>query len=138
VHEWRRSPAEYLAALRRDAGGETLRRIADGMTGSTTTALADGSTVYEGTVAARVIAGETGAKEGRTIRVLPFGYVAHDEAADPASLLDVAVTVGGDGRVRAIDVAWGTWSYRVAYSGLGTTPAPVAPADARPLRRATD
>jgi hypothetical protein len=50
----------------------------------------------------------------------------------------VAVTVGTDGTVRELTVTWGTgasrWSYSVAYSGLGTTPAPVAPADARPLR----
>jgi hypothetical protein len=68
--------------------------------------------------------------------VLPFGFVAHDEAADPTSLLAVAVTVGRDGLVRTIDVSWGTWTYRVDYRGLGTTPAPVAPADARPLRQA--
>ncbi|NUT56535.1 MAG: hypothetical protein HOQ03_11220 [Thermoleophilia bacterium] len=28
-----------------------------------------------------------------------------------------------------------TWAYSVAYSRLGSTPALVAPADARPLRR---
>ena len=130
------TPAEYLAALRRDAGGETLRRITAGMTSPTTTALADGSTVYEGRVRAGLIASETGVKDGEALRVLPFGFVAHDEAADPPSLLAVAVTVGRDGLVRTIDVSWGTWTYRVDYRGLGTTPAPVAPIDARPLRQA--
>jgi len=48
------------------------------------------------------------------IPVLPFGYVAHDAAADPAAPLDAAVTVG-------------------AYSRLGATPALVAPANARSL-----
>jgi len=70
--------------------------------------------------------------------VLPFGYVAHDEAADPASLLDAAVTVGPDGVVRRIAVTWGAgdsaWAYTVTYSGLGATPALEAPANARPLR----
>jgi hypothetical protein len=130
------TPAEYLAALRRDAGGDTLRRIADGMTGATTTMLADGSTVYEGRAPAGLVATEAAVKGGEPIRVLPFGFAAHDEAADPSSLVDVAITVGPDGRVRAIAAAWGTWTYRVAYSGLGTTAAPAAPADARPLRRA--
>ena len=77
------TPDEYLAAVREDVGGATLRRITDGMTGLTTRQLDDGSTVYSGTVAAGLIARETGFKEGESIRVLPFGYVAHDEAAIP-------------------------------------------------------
>jgi hypothetical protein len=129
------TPDEYLAAVREDVGGVTLRRVTDGMTGLTTRRLADGSTVYSGAVAARLIARETGFKEGQSIRVLPFGYVAHDEAADPAASLDAAVTVGADGIVREITVTWGAgdsaWRYTVAYSRLGDTPAPVAPANAR-------
>ena len=101
------TPDEYLAAVREDIGGVTLRRITGGMTGLTTRTLDDGSTVYSGTVPAGLIARETGFKEGRSIRVLPFGYVAHDEAADPAAPLDVAVTVGADGIVREIAVTWG-------------------------------
>jgi hypothetical protein len=105
------------------------------MTGLTTRRLADGSTVYGGAVAAGLIARKTGFKEGRAIRVLPFGYVAHDEAADPAVRLHSAVTVGADGLVRRIEETWGTWSYEVAYSGLGTTPALAAPANAKNLLR---
>ena len=71
--------------------------------------------------------------------MLPFGYVANDEAADPAARLEAAVTVGADGIVREIAVKWGTsasaWTYRVTYSKLGATPAPVAPANARSLLR---
>jgi hypothetical protein len=129
------TPDEYLAAVREDVGGATLRRITAGMTGLATSRLDDGSTVYSGSVAAGVIARETGFKEGRSIRVLPFGYVAHDEAANPDALLDAAVTVGADGIVREIRMTWGTWMYSVAYSGLGTTPAPVAPENARDLLR---
>jgi hypothetical protein len=129
------TPAEYLAAVREDVGGATLHRITDGMRGLTAIQLDDGSTVYSGTVAAGLIARESGFKEGQSIRVLPFGYVAHDEAADPAAPLDVAVTVGADGVVREITVTWGTWMYAVAYSGLGETPAPVAPENARDLLR---
>ncbi len=127
------TPDEYLAAVREDIGGVTLRRITGGMTGLTTTHLDDGSTVYTGTVAAGLIARETGFKEGESIRVLPFGYVAHGKAEDAAAPLDAAVTVGADGVVREIAVAWGPWSYSVAYSKLGSTDAPVAPADARSL-----
>ena len=132
------TPDEYFAAVREDVGGVTLRRITDGMTGLTTRHLGDGSTVYSGTVAAGLIARETGFKEGQAIRVLPFGFVAHDEAANPANPLQVAVTVSAGGIVREIAVRWGTsasaWTYTVAYSRLGTTPTPVAPANARPLR----
>jgi hypothetical protein len=84
--------------------------------------------------AAGLIARETGFKEGQGIRVFPFGYVAHNAAADPRSLLEAALTVGADGIVRELAVEWGTSTYTVAYSDLGCTPAPVAPADGRPLR----
>ena len=95
----------------------------------------DGSVVYSGTVASGLIARETGFKEGQAIRVLPFGYVAHDEAANAQAPLDVAVTVGPEGVLRTIAVSWGTWTYTVSYSGLGSTPAPRAPKNARPFPR---
>jgi hypothetical protein len=132
------TPDEYLAAVREDVGGATVHRLVDGMTGLTGRQLADGATVYRGSVAAGLVARETGFKEGQAIRVLPFGYVAHDEAADPAAAMDAAVTVGADGIVREISVSWGggasAWTYTVACRHLGTTPAPVAPENARPLR----
>lgn len=131
------TPAEYLAAVQEDVGGVTLRRITDGVTGLTTEQLEDGSSIYSGTVAAGLVARESGFKEGQAIRVFPFGYVAHDEAADPASPLDVAVTVGADGVVRRIEVTLGAspsaWSYTVTYSQLGATPGPAAPENVRPL-----
>jgi hypothetical protein len=49
-----------------------------------------------------------GLQEGRAIRVLPFGYVADGEAANPAAPLDVALTVGAEGIVRELAVSWGT------------------------------
>ena len=132
------TPDEYLDAVREDVGGVTLRRIIGGMTDLTTRRLGNGSTVYSGTVAAELIARETGFKEGHPIRVLPFGYVAHDQAADPRAPLRAVVTVGADGIVREITVTWGTgasaWRYTVTYSRLGSTPAPVAPANAPSLR----
>jgi hypothetical protein len=129
------TPDETLAAVHEDVGGATLRRITSGMTGLTTRELADGSTVYSGSVAAGLIARESGFKEGEVIRVFPFGYVAHDEAADPATLLDTAVTVGPEGIVRELAVSWGTWTYTVTYSKLGSTGALQAPRNpARPLR----
>jgi hypothetical protein len=128
------TPAEYLAAVREDVGGATLRRITRGMTGLETTRLNDGSVVYSGTVAAGLVAREPGFKEGHAIRVLPFGYVAHDEAADPNARLDAAVTVGADGIVRGIAVTWGRWRYAVSYGDLGAAPALAAPAHAQPLR----
>jgi hypothetical protein len=135
------TPAEILAAVREDAGGVTLRRITDGMTGLTKKQLEDGSTVYDGTVPAGLVFRETGFKEGESIRVTPFGYVAN-EAADPASLLDAAVTVGADGVVREIAVTWGTgssaWTYTVTYAKLGATPAPRAPDGARSIEEWRD
>jgi hypothetical protein len=133
------TPDEYIAAVREDLGGVTLQRFMNDMSGLTKTALDDGSSIYRGTVAAGILARETGFKEGQPIRVLPFGYVAHDEAADPASRLDVTVSVGAEGVVRQIAVTWGTWAYTVTYSELGTTAAPVAPPNApslEALRRA--
>jgi hypothetical protein len=131
------TPDEYLAAVRADVGGVTLQRFTANMRGLTRTSLDDGSAGYRGTVAAGVVAPATGFKEGRELRVLPFGYVAHDEAANPNSQLDLAVTVGPEGIVREIRVTWGTpassWAYEVTYSGLGTTPALVAPPNARDL-----
>ena len=100
----------------------------------TTATQSDGSTVFSGTVPAGQIARETGFKEGQAIRVFPFGYVAHGAAADPASLLDTAVTVGSDGVIRELAVTWGTWTYTVTYSDLGSTPRIVAPANAKSLR----
>jgi hypothetical protein len=128
------TPAEYLAAVREDVGGTTLRRLSDGIAGLTARSL-DSSTVYSGTVQAGLIARKTGFKEGQAIRLLPFGYVAHDEAADPRSSLQAAVTVDANRVVREIAVSWGTWRYAVIYSALGATPAPVVPADVHGLKR---
>jgi hypothetical protein len=131
------TPAEYLAAVREDVGGTTLHRLTAGLRALTSHTLADGTTVFTGTIAAKFVARQTGFKEGQHIRVLPFGYVAHDEAANPASPLDVAVKVQ-DGIVHEIAVSWGAtaspWTYTVTYSGLGATPTPKAPANAATLR----
>ncbi|MGH3063717.1 MAG: hypothetical protein ACRDMK_05205 [Gaiellaceae bacterium] len=127
------TPDEYAAAVREDVGGMTLRRIAGRVTGLTVSRPGNGSTVYRGQIAAGVIARETGFKEGEAIRVLPFGYVAHDEAANASALLDVAVTVGADGVARQISVSWGTWDYTVTYGSLGSAPALKAPKNARDL-----
>jgi hypothetical protein len=129
------TPDEYLAAVRQDVGGATLRRITNGMTGPTTRTLDDGSTVYTGAVAAGLVARESAFKEGQAIRVLPFGYAAHDQAANPANRLQTSVTVGPEGVVREIAVTWGAWTYTVTYSRLGETAAPKAPANARDLLR---
>lgn len=119
--------AQYLAAVRQDVGGTTLQRLTGGITGVTTHKLDDGSTVYTGSVAAGSIARETSAEDAQVIRLLPFGYAAQDEAADPNALLGVTITVAPDGIVRAVSVGWGSWLFTVDYSGLGATPAPVAP-----------
>jgi hypothetical protein len=130
------TPTEQLDAIREDVGGTTLRRMIAAMSASglTTTDQSDGSTVYRGAVPAGQIARETGFKEGQAIRVFPFGYVAHDAAADPASPLDTAVTVGSDGVIREIALTWGTWTYTVTYSDLGSTHPIIAPANAKTLR----
>lgn len=129
------TPGEYLAALRADIGGATLRRITNAMSGLTAETRADGSTVYRGKVPASLIALETVKKGGERIRLLPFGFAAHDEAADPASPLDTSVTVGGDGVIREIAVSWGTWTYTVTYEQLGSAAAVALPEDAAPLDR---
>jgi hypothetical protein len=130
------TPAEQLAAVREDVAGPTLRRILGGITrtGLSAEARSDGATVYRGHVPAGLIAREQRLKEGQAIRVLPFGYVAHDEATDPNASVDAAVTVA-DGVVRELAVSWGTWTYTVSYRRLGATPAPAAPKNPRSLLR---
>jgi hypothetical protein len=130
------TPGEYLDTVRQDLDGATLRRVIGAMTanGLSRSDAPDGSTVYVGKVAAAEVARETGFKESQPIRVFPFGYVAHDAAADPASLLDTTVTVDSGGLIRELAVTWGTWTYTVTYSGLGSTAAPVAPENAKTLR----
>jgi hypothetical protein len=109
------------------------------MTGVSTSPGADDSTVYSGSIAAGEIATRTGLKDGESLRVFPWGYVAHDQAANPGALLDIAVTVDSNGVISGISVEWGgngsAWRYTVAYRDLGSTPAITAPDDAQPLKR---
>jgi hypothetical protein len=124
------TPDEYLAAVRADAGGDTFRRITEAMADLTTSPGDNGAVVYSGTVLAQVLAPETGTKEGMPIRVLPYGYVAHDDASDPGAPVEVRITVGADEAIREIHATWGgasSWSYRLSFSGLGSTPAPTVP-----------
>jgi hypothetical protein len=119
------TPDEYLIAVGEDAGGATLRRITAEMVGLTTSQTESGSTIYHGQVPAGVLARESGVKEGEVIRVLPYGNVAHDDAGNPASLIDISVTVGADGKITEMIASWGgdsSWSYRLTFSDLGSTP----------------
>ena len=124
------TPDEYLATVRADAGGDTFRRITKAMTGLSTSPGDNGSVVYRGTVPAEVLAPETGTKEGVPIRVLPYGYVAHDDASNPAAPIEVRITVGADEAIQEIHATRGgasSWSYLLSFSGLGSTPAPTVP-----------
>jgi hypothetical protein len=126
------TPDEYLAAIAEDVGGETIQRITAEMSGLTMSQGADGSTVYQGKVPAGSLARETGVKDGETLRVLPFGYVAHDDAADPSKLIDISISVGAAGTIDEIHATWSggsSWSYRLRYSDLGTTAAIEKPAN---------
>ena len=71
--------------------------------------------------------------------MLPWGYVAHGDAASPASPLAVTLTVAPAGVVHELVVRWGSgpsaWRYTVSYRGLGETAPIETPADAEPLRR---
>lgn len=130
------TPDEYLATVRADAGGDTFRRITEAMTDLTTSPGDNGSVVYSGTVPAGVLAPETGTKDGVPIRVLPYGYVAHDDASNPGTPVEVRITVGADETIQEIHATWGggsTWSYRLSFSDLGSTPAPTAPENVRSL-----
>ena len=132
------TPAEYLAPVAEDAGGETMRRITAEMTELTTSQSEDGSTVYHGKVPAGALARESGVKEGETIRVLPYGNVAHDDASDPTSSIDISITVGPDGTIREIHATWGggsAWSYRLIFSNLGTTGPLAKPNNVEPCTR---
>jgi len=130
------TPLEILAAVRDDTAGQTLTRITSTMTGLETETHPDGSVTYSGKVPAGILAPEQSVKEGQTIRVLPYGYVANDAASDPASLVDVSITAGPDHMVQNITARWGggsAWTYTVTFSQLGTAPQVKAPANAKSL-----
>jgi hypothetical protein len=124
--------AEYLAAVRNNVGGDTLKRITGAMTNPTTRQLADGSTVYSGPVKADEVTVATGPdNNGIETRVLPFGFVAHGGVAEPGSPLETSVTVGADGVIRGLSITWGPWAYTVGYSDLGSTRALDVPKKAK-------
>jgi hypothetical protein len=132
------TPGEYLAFIGEDVGGATLQRITEEMTGLTTSMAENGSTIYAGQVPAGALARESGVKGGETIRVLPYGFVAQDEASDPDSLIDVSISVGDDGLIEEIHATWGgqaSWSYRLSFSGLGTTDSVEKPTNVEPCTR---
>jgi hypothetical protein len=56
-------------------------------------------------------------------------------------LVDVAITVGPEGLIRELAIAWGggdpVWTYTVTYTDLGTTPAIEAPEHAEPFPNRT-
>ena len=56
-------------------------------------------------------------------------------AFDPALLCDRWTGVGADGVIRQIALSWGTWTYAVTYSELGTTAAPTAPEGAESIQK---
>jgi hypothetical protein len=108
------------------------------MTNPTSTHGDDGSTTYQGNLPAGVLARETGAKINPEVRVLQYGYVAHDEASDPSSQVAIAITVGSDSRIQEISANWGgvsNWTLRMTYFDLGSAPALSKPDDVEPLRR---
>jgi hypothetical protein len=130
------TPLEILAAVREDTAGDTFDRITGGMTDLQTQTGEDGAVTYSGKVAAGLVAMEEAYKEGENLRVLPYGYVAHDAAANPASQLDVSLTVGSDGLIRTIAAIWGggsAWTYTVTFSDLGTAPPIEPPPNAQSL-----
>jgi hypothetical protein len=132
------TPDEFLMMVDEDTSGATFQRITAEMTDLATSQTADGSTVYSGQVPAGALARETGMKEGEMLRVLPYGYVAHDAAANPASLIDVSITVGADRTIGEILATWGggsSWSYRLSFSDLGSTAPPEKPANFTPCTR---
>jgi hypothetical protein len=132
------TPDEFLMMVDEDASGATFQRITAEMTDLATSQTEDGSTVYLGQVPAGALARETGVKEGEILRVLPYGYVAHDDASNPANLIDVAITVGADGTIGEILATWGgesTWSYRLTFSDLGSTDPVERPSSFTPCSR---
>ncbi len=105
------------------------------MTDLTTSAGADGSTIYQGHVPAGDLGRETGTKDGQTLRVLPYGYVAHDQASNPSSMIAVSITVGADETIQ-VDLRHVGWSVgldvqppvRRPRVGIGSSPRRPTPA----------
>jgi hypothetical protein len=108
------------------------------MTDLTTSQTEDGSTIYLGKVPAGAVARESGLKEGESVRVLPYGNVAHDAASNPYSLIDISIIVGADGTISELQATWGgvsSWSYRLTFSDLGSTAPLEKPANVKPCTR---
>jgi hypothetical protein len=113
----------YIAPALNGIAGNTFRHIVGGIQDLQIRHGQDGTTVFSGRESARLLTSDP--RTGERIRVLPFGFVAHGEAADPNALLRIAVTVGSDHLIQRIAVAWGAgasaWSYTVTYANLGNT-----------------
>jgi hypothetical protein len=119
----------YVSPALQSMSRSTFRRITGGMQHLKIKPGHNGTTIYSGREASGVLTRDP--NTGERIRVLPFGFVAKGAAANPASILSVSLTVGSDGIIQGIDVAWGTgasaWGYGVTYSNLGRTPPLTAP-----------
>jgi hypothetical protein len=132
------TPDELLLAVHEDAGGATLQRITAEMTDLTVSQAENGSTIYVGKVPAGALARESSVKQGETLRVLPYGNIAHDAASNPASLIDISITVGADDTISELQATWGgesSWSYRLSFDDLGSTAPLEKPANAKPCAR---
>jgi len=119
----------YVGPALKGMSSSTFRRIVGGIHDLRIQHGQDGTTIYSGREAAAVITSDP--HTGERIRVLPFGFVAHGAAANPASILDISLTVGSDGIIQRIVATWGTgasaWGFTVEYAHLGATPAITAP-----------
>ena len=70
--------------------------------------------------------------------MLPFGNVAHGDAANPNALIDISISVRPDGTIGEIHATWGgdsSWSYRLIYRDLGSTAPLEKPANVQPCPR---
>ena len=114
-----------------------MQRLTDEMTDLTTSQAEDGSTIYHGKVPAGLGPRDRG--EGRRIDPgAPFGNVAHDDAANPETLIDISISVTADGTIGEIHATWGSessWSYRLIYSDLGSTAPLEKPTNVAPCPR---
>jgi hypothetical protein len=130
------APAEWLTAARTDLAGDGLTELVSSAQGYTRAENTDGSVSYSATTTVAAIQSQDWSISG-----LPMANQPSFKVLDTSTPVAVVVTVGADGLIRELKLDWtldlsgeaSVWSYKTAYSQLGTAPAITAPDASRTI-----
>jgi hypothetical protein len=124
------APAAWLAAARGDLAGQGLVQLVSEGQGYTRTPNADGSVTYSATTTVAAVRSADWDLAG-----LPIASQPSFKVKDESTPVTMTVTVGRDGLVQQVKLAWtldlpgeaSSWSYTTTFSQLGAAPAIAAP-----------